>query len=270
MKIRRAPYREWLWQFDIKDPVIALKIGHVNNVIQFAKMLSNLLGLSKDDEDLAVFIAQHHDDGRFVQWRDYHTLRDGMICSDGKKYPHAQLSLELLFEDGNIKKYAPEITDEEYKIVYKAIEQHGSLMIDSLKLTDRELLHCQIIRDADMLDNLVNVMVKESMPTLLECRGSTIQELWSSRVSDEVFETFVAMKSINYGIVDTSAEWWLTMVAYVFNLTFVESMRIVRTSKCIKKIFNRVDGRFKINQTNNKMRLAYTAVEAYIDKKISI
>lgn len=175
-----------------------------------------------------------------------------------------------MFDDGNINKYAPEITDEECKIVYKAIEQHSSLNIDSSGLSDRELLYCNIIRDAEMLDNLVNVMVKETIPTLLQCRGSNTQELWASEISDEVFETFVYGQPISYDIVETPAEWWLTMIGNLYNLSFKESVRIVKETRCVEKIFDRVDGKFLNCQTNNKIKLAYFAADTYINDKILI
>ena len=269
MKIWEVLYSDWLEQFDLDDPVNILKINHINRVVEFARKISGLLGLSKEDVALAVFIAQHHDDGRFVQWRDYKTFKDGVTCDDGKKHPHAELSLRVLFDENKIKQYAPEMTDDELEVVYKAIAQHGSLSVDTLGMSSREIIHCNIIRDADMLDNLTNVMIDETMQTLMGSHSETVDDLWSSVISDGVFDTFISQNSINYGIVETPADWWLAMTAYLYNLNFEESLQIVKASNCIEKIFDRVDGKFKICQTNNKIKLLYIAADAYIDDMAS-
>lgn len=269
MKIWEAPYKEWLGQFNLDDPVNILKINHIKRVVGFARKISGLLNLSKEDTALAVFIAQHHDDGRFVQWRDYRTFKDGVICDDGERHPHAELSLGVLIDENKIKQYSPDISDEECAIVYKAIAWHGSLSVDTLGMSSREVVHCNIIRDADMLDNLVNVMIKETMETLMGSHNYLVDELWDSVISDGVFDSFISQNSINYGIVETPADWWLAMTPYLYNINFEESLQIVKASNCIEKIFDRVDGKFQICQTNNKIKLLYLAADAYIDDILS-
>lgn len=268
MKERRAPYRKWLCQFNIKDPVLMLKVRHINNVVQFAKIIANKRRLSKQDEDLAVFIAQHHDDGRFIQWRDYHTFRDVAICDDGKKHPHAELGIKMLFDDRNIERFTYEISDEEYKIVYKAIAMHGDLLLDESGMTEREICHCKIVRDADMLDNVINVMVNEDMTTFMNSRGATVDEFWSCDISDAVFDTFMTNKSINYDIVNTPAEWWLSMVAYIFNMSLIQSLQIVKESNSIDKVFNRVTDKFTNQQTNERIKSAYMSTKKYVHKVV--
>lgn len=245
-----------------------LKVRHINNVVQFAKIIANKRRLSKQDEDLAVFIAQHHDDGRFIQWRDYHTFRDTVECDDGKKHPHAELGIKMLFDDRNIEKFTFEISDEERKIVYKAIAMHGDLSLDESGMTEREIRHCKIIRDADMLDNVINVMVNEDMITFMNSRGAAVDEFWACDISDAVFDTFMTNESINYNIVNTPAEWWLSMVAYIFNMSLTQSLQIVKESNSIDKIFNRVIDKFCNQQTNERMKSAYMSTKSYVQKVV--
>lgn len=264
----RSIYTNWLRQFEIDD-ALALKIRHINNLVGFARDIAVKRGLPDEDVALAEFIAQHHDDGRFKQWTVYKTFNDKEICQDGIAHPHAELSLEVLFEDDMIHQYAPEMSVEEMYIVYKAIAIHGDLNIDHSSLDDRQLLHLQIVRDADMLDNMVNVKLAEDVEQLMKIQKYSIEELWSSEISDDVYATFESCKSINYGIVKTPADWWVTWMAYLFNLSTPESLQIVRDTGCVKQMFDRVAGKFHSEVTNEKFEALYQVAESYIDSKMA-
>lgn len=258
-------YREWLGQFDLTSEALSLKIRHIEHVVGFASKIAELRGMSKEDVALATIVAQHHDDGRFPQWTVFHTFTDGKICEDGKSHPHAILSLVVLFAQGRFKKYYPKLTDEEYQIVYDAIKRHGDLALETSGMSERKLIHCQIIRDADIMDNLINVKLSETVESLMKIQGFTLDQLWSSEVTQEVFDCFCSRKAINYGIVKTPADWWLTWCAYIFNLSLPESLKIVRGEECIEKIFGRLSG-FTNQRTIICFKKAQQVAENYINK----
>ena len=59
---------------------------------------------------------------------------------------HAEIGVKILFEDGLIREF---IEDEQYdEIIKKAILNHNKLQIDK-ELTEREMMHSKIIRDAE-------------------------------------------------------------------------------------------------------------------------
>lgn len=267
MNIQQKAYILWLAKFDLESEALSLKVRHIEHVVGFASNIAKIRNMNKDDVDLAEFIAQHHDDGRFVQWTKYGTFNDKEIVDMGQARPHALLSLTVLFRENRILDFAPDIKPEEARVVQEAIYRHGDLILDSSDLTERELIHCQIIRDADMLDNLVNVKLNETVRNLMKIQGFSMKELWASEVTEEVFETFCNHKSINYGIVKTPADWWLTWVAYIYNLSLPESLEVVGNEKCIEKIFSRLN-KFSNKQTKKCFEQARQVAENYINKTI--
>lgn len=268
MNIQKEAYDKWLGQFDLECEALSLKVRHIQNVVGFASDIAKIRNMSEDDVQLAEFIAQHHDDGRFVQWTKYCTFNDKEVVL-GDTRPHARLSIVVLFGKRNheILRFAPDIKPEEARVVKEAIYRHGDLVLDASELTERELIHCQIIRDADMLDNMINVKLNETVRDLMKIQGFSMKVLWASEVTEEVFETFCNHKSINYGIVKTPADWWLTWIAYIYNLSLPESLKVVDSEKCIEKIFARLD-KFSNKQTKKYFEQAQQIAENYISNKI--
>ena len=66
--------------------------------------IAKSLKLSQEDTDLAWLSGMLHDIGRFEQLRRYHTF------SDAQSIDHARFAVELLYEEGLIADYVPEIS----------------------------------------------------------------------------------------------------------------------------------------------------------------
>ena len=92
----------WLDSFDKNEPPIRIKISHISRVAAIARALASSLNLSDLDVDLAEFIGNHHDDGRFLQWRDYQSFNDNETSLG-----HAELSVHHLFDEHAIFTYLP-------------------------------------------------------------------------------------------------------------------------------------------------------------------
>ena len=140
----RIAFKKYINSFDNKDdPGFNLKVVHTYHVVDNAIMISKKLGLSEEDVDLAALIAILHDIGRFDELKNLKKF-------DGVGNDHAMFASKILFEDNLIKNFID--TDEYNNIIKKAIENHNKKQIED-GLSDRELLHAKIIRDADKLDN---------------------------------------------------------------------------------------------------------------------
>lgn len=266
MNTKKEIYVEWLRKFDLSSEALKLKVRHIENVVKFASGIAKNLNMKNDDIVLAEFIAQHHDDGRFPQWTKYNTFNDKQVCADGQSHPHTQLSIDVLFSENRIHDFATDMTDEELEIVKKAISRHGDLVLKTDDLTDRELVHCQVIRDADMLDNLANVKLGETVENLMKIQGFTLKQLEESTVTKEVFDTFCANKAIDYSIVKTPADWWLTWTAYIYNLSLAESLKVVDAHMCIERIFDRLNG-FENDETKELFDQARRVAVNFMAKK---
>lgn len=108
MKINREhiknTFQEYTDRYDSTDPKIKLKIDHTYRVADLCERIAKSLKLSQEDIDLAWLSGMLHDIGRFEQLRRYHTF------SDAQSIDHAKFAVELLYEDGLIANYVPEIS----------------------------------------------------------------------------------------------------------------------------------------------------------------
>ena len=108
MKINREriknTFQEYTDRYDSTDPKIKLKIAHTYRVADLCERIAKSLDLLQEDIDLAWLSGMLHDIGRFEQLRRYHTF------SDAQSIDHAKFAVELLYEDGLIADYVPEIS----------------------------------------------------------------------------------------------------------------------------------------------------------------
>ena len=66
-------FKEYVKDYDIENPKIALKVAHIERVSEIAKNTAKSLNLSKEDVELAELIGLLHDIGRFEQIKKYNT-----------------------------------------------------------------------------------------------------------------------------------------------------------------------------------------------------
>ena len=125
-----------------------LKLIHTRAVAQNCLEITDGLGLSDYDRDMAWVIGQLHDFARFGQAVVTHSL------DDSAQFNHAQLGARLLFTHGLIRDIIPDydqICPEDQRVMEMAVLHHSDLQLPD-DLTARERLFCRIIREADQLD----------------------------------------------------------------------------------------------------------------------
>ena len=129
MKINREhiknTFQEYTDRYDSTDPKIKLKIDHTYRVADLCERIAKSLDLLQEDIDLAWLSGMLHDIGRFEQLRRYHTF------SDAQSIDHARFAVELLYEDGLIADYVPEIS------MMKLVANAGA-MGDGIDSADKE------------------------------------------------------------------------------------------------------------------------------------
>ena len=132
--------------FDINEEKVSHKLKHTYQVVNNAKYICEKLNLDELNTDIAMIIALLHDIGRFTQAKEMQTFRE-----DITNYDHATLGVKLLFDKNEIRKF---ISSSEYdEIIKNAIANHSKYILDESRLSDEEILHCKIIRDADKIDS---------------------------------------------------------------------------------------------------------------------
>ena len=107
-------------KYDLQNENIKRKQEHSLRVMQIAEKLAKMLGLSKEEIQLATLIGLLHDIGRFEQYVRFKNY--GVI----KEFDHGDYAVEILKK--NMRNF---IKDDKYdSIILNAIKNHNKYKID--------------------------------------------------------------------------------------------------------------------------------------------
>lgn len=214
--------------FDINDDKVSHKLQHTFYVVDNAEYLSKQMKLNGQDIELSKLIALFHDFGRFYEARDFKSFRE-----DLNKMDHATLGVELLFNENLIRNF---IDDNKYdEIMIKAIGNHSKYILDTSNMTEQEVLHCKIIRDADKLDSFRAKTVSD----IYTMANITEEEIENSIVSDNIYEDFMNEKTILSKDRKTGLDIWVSYIAFIFGLYFKESLQLVKEKDYVNILIDR-------------------------------
>lgn len=251
----RQAFRKYLEQFDREAEKIKLKIVHTEGVIRCAQDICKRMALSEEDCRLAELIALLHDIGRFEQVRLYDSFEPAVM-------DHAAFGVQLLFgERQMIRQFAAE--DKWDHIIRQAIARHSDFSVGE-GLTPQELLHACIIRDADKLDNC-RVKLDEKIEVLLGCSK---EEAGSQAVSPEVWKECLKRSSIHSANRKTKMDYWVSYIAYFFDINYPETCEIILENGYVDKIIERIP--YSNRDTEQKMRELYDSVITYLKDRTSL
>ena len=249
-------FKEYLKNYDVSDPKIALKITHTYEVLNSAKYIAKKLNLNKEDYDLACLIALLHDIGRFEQLKEYDSYDDTLGMN------HAEFGIKLLFEENYIRKFVEEKDFDE--IIYKAIANHNKYKVDFNGFTDREIMHAKIIRDADKLDNF-RVKEKESFVALFE-EGMNEDKVGKQDITDKIYKTFESHSLILSSDRVTYMDHWVSFIAFIFDMNYDASLEFIKDKNYIDILVDRID--YSNEDTKMKMENIRKISNDYILSRI--
>lgn len=249
-KAKKA-FQEYIKQYNPEDEKVKLKINHILRVTSIARKLAEDLKLDKEDIELAELIGLLHDIGRFEQIKRYHTFYDKDSINHGK------FGVQILFEEGLIRKF---VEDNQYdEIIRIAILNHNCAKIEE-GLTDRQKLHCQMIRDADKLD-IFYVLTVDEMSAIYD-RADFSDE----KISDKIYQEFKEDKVIYYPDMQNNADSVVSHFAYVYDFNFSNSLRYIFEKAYIDQFYKRFS--FKDEQTQERLDEIYHLVKKYVQDRI--
>ena len=250
----RNAFKEYISSFDNQDdPGFNLKVVHTYHVVDNAIMISKKLGLSEEDINLAALIGILHDIGRFDELKNLKKF-------DSVGNDHAMFASKLLFEEGLITNFID--TDKYNNIIKKAIENHNKKQIED-GLSEEELLHSKIIRDADKLDNF-RVKKEENIENIFPGIVNTKEELENSLISDNVYNSIMKEECVDIKDRVYPLDYWLCVLAFIFDINFKETLLIIKENDYINILIDR----FKYSTSNEKMNNIREKLNNYINKKI--
>lgn len=238
--------------FDLNDAKVSHKLQHTFYVVDNAQYICQSLGLNTEDTQLAMLIALLHDIGRFDQAQQMHSFREDIL-----NYDHATLGVKFLFETGAIRHFIE--TNQYDNIIKKAIGNHSKYILEESNLTDKELLHCKIIRDADKLDSFRT----KSTEDIFTMANITSEEIETSNITDKVFDDFMSEKTIFSKDRKTGIDIWISYIAFVFGLEFSCSLKLVKDKDYVNILFNRFD--YKLDR--DRMDILKTKALEYVERK---
>ena len=256
MKYKQAEktFKEFINKYDKTNVNIQRKINHSYGVSRKSKYLAKKLKLDKENIELAKMIGLIHDIGRFEQEKIMKTF------VDSDKFDHAKYACELLFENNMIRKF---IEEEKYdKIIKTAIENHNKLKIDE-GLTENELLHAKIIRDADKLDNF-RIRKSMKLDAIFE-NCNSISGFYEEKISEKVYKDFMEHKSICKKDIKTFLDQWICLLAFIYDFNFDESLKFVKNKKYIDILVKKI--KIKDERTKSQMEEIRKEAKEYINEK---
>ena len=257
INLRKAQesFKEYLKDYDIEDGNIKLKIKHTYEVVNKSEYISKELGLNQENIELAKLIALLHDIGRFEQ------VKQTSDFLDGKDFDHANYDIKVLFEDNLIRKF---IEDNQYdNIIKKAIYNHNKYKIEE-NLNNAELLHSKIIRDADKLDNF-RVKETEHFSNIFPSKYNPKTINFES-ISLKVYNDFMSHKCIKLEDRQTQIDFWVCVIAFIFDLNFDISLKYVKENDYIDILIDRIE--YKNNDTKQKMEDIRKCAKEYLERSI--
>lgn len=261
MKINREhikkTFQEYTDRYDSTNPKIKLKIDHTYCVANLCEQIAQSLELSAAEVDLAWLSGMLHDVGRFEQLRRYNTF------SDAQSIDHARFAVELLYDEGLIADYVPEISGTELvagartwrsmggvnesptaqsedmplsdilQTLRIAIGEHSAYRIQK-GLDERTRMFCQILRDADKVD-IFRVICDTPME---EVYGFQTKDILRSAITPEVMQAFYEHHAVLRKLKKCPADYIVAHGSLTFELVYPESLRIAKEQGYLKQMMS--------------------------------
>lgn len=278
----RTEFEKYLDGFDRENDKIRLKIIHTNEVVRCAGEIAQRMNLPPEDRELAGVIALLHDIGRFEQVKLYNSFEpatmdharfgvqllfgqeDLVPCQDlsekndaGKTYPYRHKPGK---EQPWIRRFV--VSDRWDDIIRTAIGCHSDYSLGEIE-DERTLLHARLIRDADKLDNC-RVKLVDDMQVLLSMDK---EEVGKQNITDLVYKTCRNHLSVRSADRITKMDYWVSYIAYFFDINFKETFQIIREQDYVNRIIDRIP--YTNPDTRKKMEELRCVVNRYVEENKS-
>ena len=219
--------------YDMNESPISLKYAHSYRVMELCKKIAEDLELSKEDTELAMVIGLLHDYSRFEQWKNFKTF------NDEESVDHGDLAVAELFGDNEINKFGIPISY--YQTIYYAIKYHNKYEYPE-NISDRDMMFCKLIKDADKLDIFYLVSIGKIKITNDE-----------SSITQTISEEFYEEKLLRKEDRKTNSDRIIFYLCMMYDFNFKYSYKFIKEKEILEKIFNLVNKNEKFEPYFNYM-----------------
>lgn len=265
-------FAEYVRNYDPSDGKIKLKIDHTYRVAGMCQRIAESLGLSESDVDIAWLLGMLHDIGRFEQIRRFGTFNDAqsvdhaefgadLLFKEGliRKFAGGYYEEYELARSGNeeagqaysrqkdcqedCKEDCDEgkLNSEQVKcnegklagLLELAIRQHNKYRVKE-GLTDKELMFCNILRDADKVD-IFKVNADIPMEIIYDV---TTEELKNGIITKEVLESFYRKETVLKSLRKSAVDHIVGHISLLFELVYPESYRQAKEQGYVYKLLD--------------------------------
>ncbi len=204
---------------------ISLKEEHTHNVCDNMEKIARDLSLDGGRALLAEAVALFHDVGRFPQYQKYRTFVDRISTN------HAALGAKVLIENNVLRR----LSKHDQDCLIRVVTLHNVFAIPG-GLGPDPLLLLQMVRDADKLDIWrvfieYDALREEDRPT-----AATLGLPDTPSYSTEVLASLHRREMVQLSSLRTLNDFKLLQLAWIFDLNFAASLRIVIEREYIGKM----------------------------------
>ncbi len=246
-------FEDYLNHYDREDDKVRLKIVHTYGVMDCSRRIAEGMNLDREDILLARLIGLLHDIGRFEQLKRFDSFEPGTM-------DHASFGVELLFGEGWIRRFVKEDTWD--PIIREAIARHSDFCLEGIE-DERTLLHARLIRDADKLDNC-RVKLEDPVETFMDLPAV---EVGRQKITEAVMEQFRRKESILSANRQTKMDYWVSYMAYFFDINFRETFAIIRKEDYVTRMIARIP--YSDPETAARMEEIEETLNQYIGEQLA-
>lgn len=166
---------------------IARKAGHVQRVRQFIVDYPNLFLTPEMNYELAVIVAQHHDDGRYLQYQQTQKLDDSL-------FSHEQAGVQMLNNFCLSLGLSLEALPEDVCILKDVMQYHSKLEhTDRSTISTASIPYIKAVEAADSLDNSMSCVSYLKINYYGDEKGLSYEH----HISDEVWNFYQSGTKFN-------------------------------------------------------------------------
>lgn len=207
------------------SPLLQIKADHSRRVAEIMEALARDMELPDEEVRAAHALGLLHDVGRFSQFAQYHTYNDPVSVNHGLR------GSEVLERFQPLASCSP----EDRRRITEGVRCHNEHHLpDHVK--NGVLRFVKMIRDADKLDICRTMMSAWKTGELCQRPDFVFNIDLKGRPNPAAVAELRAGRTVSYGHIQSAADFFMTLLSWVYDFNFPASYRRLATWNLVEKI----------------------------------